>query len=94
MTKTLTSYLQLDEFTKNQDKLIFLFAHSIPNEIKELLLNCPVDVIIIDPNIFEALNKKYNINNELTLLFFDHNFIIYQSSNQQSIINFLRMKNF
>ena len=46
------------------------------------------------PNIFEALNKKYNINKELTLLFFDHNFIIYQSSNQQSIINFLRMKNF
>ena len=94
MTKTLTSYLQLDEFTKNQDKLIFLFAHSIPNEIKELLSNYPVDVIIIDPNIFEALNKKYNINSELTLLFFDHNFIIYQSSNQQSIINFLRMKNF
>ena len=94
MTKTLTSYLQLDEFTKNQDKLIFLFVHTIPNEIKELLPNCPLDVIIIDPNIFEALNKKYNINSELTLLFFDHNFIIYQSSNQQSIINFLRMKNF
>ena len=94
MIKTLTSYLQLDEFTKNQDKLIFLFANSIPSEIKELISNCQIDVIIINPNTFEALNKKYHIKCDLTLVFFDHNFVIYQTSDKQSIINFLKMKEF
>jgi hypothetical protein len=74
MIKTLTSYLQLDEFTENQDKLIFLFANCIPSEIKELISNCQIEVIIINPNIFEALNKKYHIKGDLTLVFFDHNF--------------------
>ena len=95
MIKVLTSYLQLDEFTKNQDKLIFLFAHYVPNEINELMLNYPIDIIAVDPNTFEAVNKKYHVNpNELTLVFIDHNFVIYQTSDKQAIISFLKMKSF
>ena len=95
MTKILTSYLQLDEFTKNKDKLIFLFANSISNEIQALLANCPIDVIIIDPNTFEALDKKYNIKNKnLTLVFFNYDFVIYQTSDKQAIINFLKLKEY
>ena len=76
MTKVLTSYLQLDEFTKNKDKLIFLFASSLPSEIKQLLIECPIDVIIIDFKVFEALNKKYHVKQDLTLVFLDHDFVI------------------
>ena len=95
MTKVLTSYLQLDEFTKNKDKLIFLFANLVSNEIKQLLEQCPVDVIIIDPHTFEALDKKYNVKpQDLTLVFFDHDFVIYQTNDKQAIINFLKLKDF
>ena len=94
MTKVLTSYLQLDEFTKNKEKLIFLFATSLPDEIKKILDDCPIDVIIINPKIFEALNKKYNIKQDLTLVFFNYDFVIYQTNDKQAIINFLKLKEY
>ncbi|MBP5783165.1 hypothetical protein J6W32_00865 [bacterium] len=94
MTKVLTSYLQLDEFTKNKDKLIFLFATTIPNEIKTLLADCPVDVIVINPHVFEALTKKYNVKQDLTLVFFNYDFVIYQTDDKQAIINFLKLKQY
>ena len=94
MTKVLTSYLQLGELTKNQDKLIFLFASIIPPEIKQLLAKCSIDVIVIDYKVFEALNKKYHVKQDLTLVFLDHDFVIYQTNDKQAIINFLKLKEF
>lgn len=94
MIKFLTSYLQLDELIKNKEKLIFLFASSIPAEITQLLQQCLIDVIVIDFNVFEALNKKYHVNQDLTLVFLDNNFVIYQTSDKQAIVNFLKLKEF